>query len=63
MRYKETSFTYFQGDSGSGMVCERSGVWYLTGVVSFGRGCGQAEYPGVNVRVQRYVTWIRNNAT
>ncbi|XP_021196271.3 trypsin, alkaline C [Helicoverpa armigera] len=47
-----------QGDSGGPLY--HNGV--LVGVCSFGVGCGQAQFPGVNVRVSRYTSWISSNA-
>lgn len=47
-----------QGDSGGPMVSRQSSVWVQSGVVSFGIGCAQPEYPGVYTRVSRYQEWI-----
>ncbi|XP_075975716.1 trypsin, alkaline A-like [Anticarsia gemmatalis] len=47
-----------QGDSGGPLYHNR----IVVGVCSWGRGCGQARYPGVNVRVSRFTTWIQNNS-
>ena len=44
-----------QGDSGGPMV-DSSGV--LAGVVSWGRGCGLLDFPGVYSRVSAVVDWI-----
>ena len=35
--------------------------WILAGVISYGRGCGQARHAGVYTRVVSYSEWI--NAT
>ncbi|XP_075976822.1 trypsin, alkaline C-like [Anticarsia gemmatalis] len=47
-----------RGDSGGPLY--HHGV--IVGICSFGRGCGEPEFPGVNVRVSRFTTWIQENA-
>ncbi|XP_076153710.1 serine protease 33-like [Alosa pseudoharengus] len=50
-----------QGDSGGAMVIKQGSVWVGLGVVSFGIGCAEAQYPGVYVRVSQYQTWINSH--
>ncbi|XP_074648070.1 chymotrypsinogen A-like [Tubulanus polymorphus] len=52
-----------RGDSGGPLVCQKNGVWYLHGVVSFGNfPCGQRGSPGVYTRVTAYRDWIQNRS-
>ena len=50
-----------QGDSGGPLVGNYSGVLYLVGIVSWGEGCAQDEYPGVYTRASVYSNWIQSH--
>nr|CAG4636068.1 EOG090X03V0 [Eubosmina coregoni]SVE69719.1 EOG090X03V0 [Eubosmina coregoni] len=47
-----------QGDGGGPLVCEDEGYYELSGLVSWGFGCGRAQVPGVYVKVSAFISWI-----
>ncbi|KAG8431326.1 hypothetical protein GDO86_019047, partial [Hymenochirus boettgeri] len=56
--YMEGEKDTCKGDGGGPLVCLKNGHWYLTGIISFGVGCGLPYRPGVSVLVTAYVDWI-----
>ncbi|CAH1803043.1 unnamed protein product [Owenia fusiformis] len=55
---KDGSVDTCQGDSGGGYSCSYKGHWMLTGLTSWGRGCGREMSPGVYTKLTYYYTWI-----
>lgn len=47
-----------QGDGGGPLVCEDGGYFELTGLVSWGFGCGRKDVPGVYVKISSFIGWI-----
>ena len=47
-----------QGDSGGPLVMSQDEIYTQIGVVSFGKGCGRAGYPGVYTNIVNYMEWL-----
>ncbi|XP_071547781.1 protein masquerade [Panulirus ornatus] len=47
-----------QGDGGGPLVCNVDGYFELSGLVSWGFGCGRKDVPGVYVKVSSFIGWI-----
>ena len=61
IKFRALSPIYFQGDSGSSLVCKNDNeTWEIAGVTSWGVTTCSGEYPGVNTRISSYVSWIQS---
>ncbi|KAK7111760.1 brain-specific serine protease 4-like [Littorina saxatilis] len=49
------------GDSGGALVCKQSGdqKYYIYGISSWGKGCGERQMPGVYTKVVSFLDWVK----
>ncbi|KAL4648481.1 coagulation factor X-like isoform X1 [Arapaima gigas] len=57
--YLDKQMDACSGDSGGPFVTHYRGTWYLTGIISWGEGCGTNGKYGVYTRVENFLTWIQ----
>lgn len=58
--FKEGGRDACQGDSGGPLVTHYNNIWFLTGIVSWGKGCARSDMYGIYTRVAVFVEWIMN---
>ncbi|XP_045211255.2 coagulation factor IX-like isoform X2 [Mercenaria mercenaria] len=51
------------GDSGGPYSCKIGGKWYIKGIVSSGRDCGQPGWYGIYANVPMFIGWINRQIT
>lgn len=56
--YKQGGRDSCQGDSGGPLMLQRTGRWYLIGIVSAGYSCAQPGQPGIYHRIAHTVHWL-----
>ncbi|NXU80302.1 FA7 factor, partial [Oreotrochilus melanogaster] len=50
-----------KGDSGGPHATKYKNTWFLTGIVSWGRGCAVKGSYGVYTRVSKYIDWLKKH--
>ncbi|XP_067652786.1 trypsin-1-like [Haliotis asinina] len=50
-----------EGDSGGPLFCAEGNRWVQYGIVSAGKGCAQALYPGIYAYVPKHIEWINSH--
>ncbi|MGH0166921.1 UNVERIFIED_CONTAM: hypothetical protein FKN15_051734, partial [Acipenser sinensis] len=50
-----------KGDSGGPHATKYKNTWFLTGIVSWGKGCARPGQYGIYTRVSRYLDWLKEH--
>lgn len=50
-----------KGDSGGPHATKYKNTWFLTGIVSWGKGCAVQGSYGVYTRVSKYIDWLKKH--
>lgn len=58
--FKEGRSDACQGDSGGPLVTLYNKTWFLSGIVSWGKGCARSNAYGIYTRVSVFAEWIVN---
>eukprot|EP00795_Rhopilema_esculentum_P012111 gene12111-2716_t len=59
--YKDGKVDACSGDSGGPLLCRENHRFELTGIVSWGTGCGRPNAYGAYTKVSNYINWIIRN--
>lgn len=59
--YLEGTKDSCKGDSGGPHATKYKNTWFLTGVVSWGKGCAKVGLYGVYTRVSKYLGWLETH--
>ncbi|XP_030635440.1 coagulation factor VII [Chanos chanos] len=57
--YMEGNQESCRGDDGSPLVTQYKGTYFLSGVVSWGRGCAHPGYYGIYTKVSNFLDWLQ----
>lgn len=52
-----------QGDGGGPHVTEYNGTYFVTGIISWGEGCGRQGKYGIYTKVSNFLPWVRSVLT